>query len=145
MQNPFSHCSETHRVEAIAELRAELTEFSHDGLIQLIEDLKRGAVVRGSWTGCVISYKRGAPGSARRDRLGRARNAFTVLWDNGWLTDEEVIAAAMEILRNEVCVPSPAQQVMHREETVESGAPARAPDCESIDRAPLGAACGRAA
>jgi hypothetical protein len=49
-------------------------------------------VVRGSWAGCVISYKRGAPGSARRDRLGRARNAFTVLWDNGWLTDEEVTA-----------------------------------------------------
>jgi hypothetical protein len=108
MQNPFSHCSETHRVEAIAELHAELTEFSHDGLIQLIEDLKRGVVVRGSWTGCVISYKRGAPGSARRDRLGRARNAFTVLWDNGWLTDEEVIAAATEILRSEVRVPSEA-------------------------------------
>lgn len=96
MQNPFSHCSETHRVEAVAELRDELAEFSHDGLVQLIEDLKRGAVVRGSWTGCVISYKRGAPGSARRDRHGRARNVFTILWDNGWLTDEEVLAIACE-------------------------------------------------
>ena len=127
MQNPFSHCSETHRVEAIAELHAELTEFSHDGLIQLIEDLKRGVVVRGSWTGCVISYKRGAPGSARLDRLGRARNAFTVLWDNGLLTDEEVIAAATEILRNEVCAPSPA------------------PDGAPIRRTHLAKACCRAA
>ncbi len=92
MQNTIERYSENHREEALAELRAELSEFSHDGLIQLREDLARRAVVRGSWAGCVISYKRGAPGSARRDRMGRARNAFTVLWDNGWLTDEEVIA-----------------------------------------------------
>ena len=92
MQNTIERYSENHREEALAELRAELAEFSHDGLIQLREDLMRHAVVRGSWAGCVISYKRGAPGSARRDRMGRARNAFTVLWDNGWLTDEEVIA-----------------------------------------------------
>lgn len=90
MQNTIERYSEKHREEALAELRAELAEFSHDGLVQLREDLSRGAVVRGSWAGCVISYKRGAAGSARRDRLGRARNAFTVLWDNGWLTDEEV-------------------------------------------------------
>src|SRR5690606_40878692 len=77
---------------SLSDLRAELREFSHDGLVQLREDLARSAVVRGSWAGCVISYKRGAPGSTRRDRLGRARNAFTVLWDNGWLTDEEVMA-----------------------------------------------------
>ncbi|MGH7506928.1 MAG: hypothetical protein ACRELX_14825 [Longimicrobiales bacterium] len=79
---------------ALAELRAELTEFNHDGLVQLREDLVHGAVARGSWSGCVISYRRGAAGSARRDRLGRARNAFTVLWDQGWLTDEAVSAAA---------------------------------------------------
>ncbi len=94
MQNPFTHYSETHRVEAVAELRAELADFNHDGLIQLIEDLERGIVARGTWTGCVISYKRGAAGSARRDRLGRARNTFTILWDNGWLTDEEVLGLA---------------------------------------------------
>ncbi len=91
MKDTLQRYSEGHRVEALAELRAELREFSHDGLIELREDLSRGAVVRGSWAGCVISYKRGAPGSARRDRMGRARNAFTVLWDNGWLTDEEVV------------------------------------------------------
>jgi hypothetical protein len=94
MQSPLNRCSEIHRMEAIAELRAELTDFSHDGLVQLIEDLTRGSVMRGSWTGCVISYKRGAAGSARRDRMGRARNSFTILWDNGWITDDEVIALA---------------------------------------------------
>src|SRR5688500_7538443 len=99
MQSPFNRCSETHRMEAIAELRAELLDFSHDGLTQLVEDLAQGSVVRGSWTGCVISYKRGAAGSARRDRMGRARNSFTILWDNGWITDEEVIALAKAELR----------------------------------------------
>ncbi len=92
MHNTIERYSERHRDEALADLRAELHEFSHDGLVQLREDLARSAVVRGSWAGCVISYKRGAPGSTRRDRLGRARNAFTVLWDNGWLTDEEVLS-----------------------------------------------------
>ena len=71
MQRKYDRCSETHRDEALAELRAELADFNHDGLVQLIEDLRSGAVVRGSWTGCVISYKRGAAGSSRRDRLGR--------------------------------------------------------------------------
>src|SRR5262245_2664060 len=92
MQNALERYSETHRVEALNELRWELSEFSPDGLIQLLEDLTHNNVARGSWAGCVISYKRGAPGSARRDRMGRARNAFTILWDNGWLTDEEVVA-----------------------------------------------------
>ena len=88
------------------ELRSELADFSHDGLVQLVEDLAHSQVVRGSWGGCVISYKRGAPGSARRDRLGRARNAFTILWDNGWLTDEEVLdLARLELARREQQVP----------------------------------------
>lgn len=78
------------RDQAVAELEAELAEFSHDGLILLRHDLDHGRVLRGSWAGCVISYKRGAAGSARRDRAGRARNAFTTLWDSGWITDEEV-------------------------------------------------------
>ena len=99
MQNRLDRCSEAHRDEALSELRAELTDFSHDGLVQLLDDLTNGLVARGSWTGCVISYKRGAPGSARRDRMGRARNAFTILWDNGWVTDEEVVDAARCELR----------------------------------------------
>ncbi len=99
MQNPFSPCSEPHRNAAIAELSAELGDFSHDGLVQLIEDLRSGRVARGSWTGCVISYKRGAAGSVRRDRMGRARNTFTILWDNGCIPDEDVIANAMMEIR----------------------------------------------
>lgn len=93
MKRTIERYSEKHREEALADLRAELADFSHDGLVQLREDMRAGKVVRGSWAGCVISYKRGAPGSSRRDRLGRARNAFTVLWDNGWLTDEEVLSS----------------------------------------------------
>jgi hypothetical protein len=106
MHNSIERYSEQHREEALAELRAELSEFSHDGLVQLTEDLQRGGVIRGSWAGCVISYKRGAAGSARRDRMGRARNAFTVLWDNGWLTDEEVSrAVTLELGRRQTTVP----------------------------------------
>lgn len=82
---------EQHRTLALDELAAELAEFAFDGLVQLREDLRGGAVLRGTWSGCVISYKRGAAGSTRRDRHGRARNPFTILWDRGWLTDEEVI------------------------------------------------------
>lgn len=107
MQNAIERYSETHREDALADLRAELGDFSHDGLTQLREDLVRGAVVRGSWAGCVISYKRGAPGSARRDRLGRARNAFTVLWDNGWLTDEEVLDLVQKELGRRQTTASP--------------------------------------
>ena len=105
MQNSLERYSETHRAEALNELRSELSDFSHDGLVQLMEDLKHRTVVRGSWAGCVISYKRGAPGSARRDRLGRARNAFTILWDNGWLTDEEVLEFVQAELDRRAAVP----------------------------------------
>jgi hypothetical protein len=107
MEKRFDRCAETHREEALDELRAELADFSHDGLVQLSEDLNAGAVVRGSWTGCVISYKRGAAGSSRRDRLGRARNAFTILWDNGWLTAEEVLSAARAEIRRRTVADAP--------------------------------------
>lgn len=90
--------ADDHRIEAMTELRSELHEFSFDGLMQLREDLASHSVLRGSWAGCVISYKSGAPGSCRRDRRGRARNAFTVLWDNGWLSNEDVAAAVAEEL-----------------------------------------------
>ena len=93
MSGPIDRCTEQHRKDAVAELVAELEEFGYDGLVQLKQDLERGRVVRGSWAGCVISYKRGVAGSTRRDRQGRPRNAFTALWDDGWLTDEEVLAA----------------------------------------------------
>lgn len=103
MKSTLEGCSERHRRQALTELVEELTEFSYDGLTLLREDLLSGRVIRGSWAGCVLSYKRGAAGSTRRDRLGRARNALTILWDSGWLTDEEVLAAvARERARREV-------------------------------------------
>lgn len=103
MKSTLEGCSERHRRQALTELVAELTEFSYDGLTLLRQDLISGRVIRGSWAGCVLSYKRGAAGSSRRDRLGRARNALTVLWDSGWLTDEEVLAAvAREMARRGV-------------------------------------------
>jgi hypothetical protein len=79
------------RTQAVQELEAELSEFSYDGLTLLRRHLDTGKVLRGSWAGCVISYKRGAAGSTRRDRNGLPRNAFTTLWDGGWITDEEVL------------------------------------------------------
>lgn len=95
MKNSLVGCSERHRQEGLRELVAELEEFSYDGLTLLRDDLAAGRVIRGSWAGCVLSYKRGAAGSTRRDRLGRARNALTVLWDSGWFSDEEVHAAVV--------------------------------------------------
>lgn len=107
--------SDDHRLEAMSELRSELAEFSFDGLLQLRDDLASHAVLRGSWAGCVISYKSGAPGSCRRDRRGRARNAFTILWDNGWLSDTDVAAAvADELTMRSAAIalgsPIPAEQ-----------------------------------
>ncbi|HUG42376.1 MAG TPA: hypothetical protein VMM12_18065 [Longimicrobiales bacterium] len=110
----LDRCTEQHHQDAVSELRSELAEFSHDGLVQLVEDLTDGDVVRGSWGGCVISYKRGAAGSARRDRLGRARNAFTILWDSGWITDEEVRSAAEhELARRQRPAPAPTWPERH--------------------------------
>jgi len=84
--------SKKRKRQALAELRAELAEFAPDGLVQLQQDLEEGRVLRGTWAGCVLSYKRGYAGSVRQDRKGRARNAFTALWDEGWLTEDEVRA-----------------------------------------------------
>lgn len=120
MKSTLEGCSERYRREALTELMAELSEFSYDGLTLLRQDLVTGRVIRGSWAGCVLSYKRGAAGSTRRDRLGRARNALTVLWDSGWLTDEEVLAAvAREVARRalpgRVDEPTPAATAPSRE------------------------------
>jgi hypothetical protein len=93
MKNRQSACTERYRREGLRELVAELNEFSYDGLLLLRDDLMAERVIRGSWAGCVLSYKRGIAGSTRRDRLGRARNALTVLWDSGWLTEYEVLTA----------------------------------------------------
>ena len=113
MATPILSCD--HSLEAMAELRAELAEFSFDGLMQLRDDLATHSVLRGSWAGCVISYKSGAPGSCRRDRRGRARNAFTVLWDNGWLSDAAVASAVADelTLRRAAIVSDTAHDTSH--------------------------------
>lgn len=90
---------EPQRREALDELSAELAAFSYDGLLALEGDLRTGRVVRGSWAGCVLSYRRGAAGSSRRDRDGRTRNAVTRLWDRGHLTDPEVAEAVRAEIR----------------------------------------------
>lgn len=77
----FSMFSTPRTVDAEAELRAELREFAHDGLVQLQLDLQEGSVKRGTWDGCVLSYRLGAPGSVSCDRKGRRGNAFTRFWD----------------------------------------------------------------
>lgn len=110
MTKKLAGCTERHRQEGARELVAELGEFSYDGLVLLRDDLEAGRVIRGSWAGCVLSYKRGAAGSTRRDRLGRPRNALTALWDAGWLTDEEVLAAVTrELARRGVPDAEPAR------------------------------------
>lgn len=77
----FSFLSSPRMADADAELEAELQEFSYDGLVQLELDLERGAVKRGTWDGCVLSYRRGGAGSVDCDRAGRRGNAFTRFWD----------------------------------------------------------------
>ncbi len=119
MRNRLAGCTERHRQEGTRELVAELEDFSYDGLVLLKDDLQAGRVVRGSWSGCVLSYKRGAPGSVRRDRLGRVRNALTVLWDAGGFTDEEVLAPVIrELVRRRVDEgkPAPATRPAHHGE-----------------------------
>jgi hypothetical protein len=100
MQSSSHRFSTPDRDTAFEELAAELAAFSHDGLVQLSEDLARHTVLRCTWDGCVISYRAGAAGSARSDHRGRPRNPFTILWDCGAITDEEVLAcAAAELCR----------------------------------------------
>jgi hypothetical protein len=106
------------RTQALDELEAELSEFSYDGLTLLRCHLHDGRVLRGSWAGCVISYKLGAAGSTRRDRRGRPRNAFTAVWDGGWITDEEVIRLVENELARRRPAPAPALPRHH-----EPGAP----------------------
>lgn len=103
----FGNCglecyTEEHREEAMETLRTELAGFSHDGLVTLGEALRQKMPVKGSWGGCPLSYRRGEAGTSRRDSLGRARNPFTILWDNGWIVEEEVLSCVeAELSRRE--------------------------------------------
>lgn len=85
--------------DADAELRAELREFSHDGLIQLEQDLIADRVKRGTWDGCVLSYRRGYAGSVDCDRKGRRGNAFTRYWDAERIDRAHVLELVREEIR----------------------------------------------
>jgi hypothetical protein len=94
----FSMFSTPRTVDAEAELRAELREFAHDGLVQLQIDLQEGTVKRGTWDGCVLSYRLGGPGSVSCDRKGRRGNAFTRFWD----TERFAAATVLKLIAEEM-------------------------------------------
>ncbi|HEX7050767.1 MAG TPA: hypothetical protein VF188_11235 [Longimicrobiales bacterium] len=94
----FSFLSSPRLADAEAELRAELREFAHDGLVQLGLDLERNAVKRGTWDGCVLSYRRGYAGSVDCDRKGRRGNAFTRFWDAERIDESQVRRLVQEEL-----------------------------------------------
>lgn len=87
----FSFLASPRIADADTELRAELKEFAYDGLVQLALDLERGTVKRGTWDGCVLSYRRGGAGSVDCDRKGRRGNAFTRFWDAERLDEHHVL------------------------------------------------------
>lgn len=106
----FSFLSSPRSGDADTELRAELKEFAYDGLVQLSLDLEKDAVKRGTWDGCVLSYRRGYAGSVDCDRKGRRGNAFTRCWDAERIRRERVL----ELVRAELrcrAAPSPEQPV----------------------------------
>lgn len=96
----FSFLSSPRAADADAELRAELAEFAYDGLVQLALDLERNVVKRGTWDGCVLSYRRGYAGSVDCDRKGRRGNAFTRYWDAERIGRDHVL----ELVRAEIRV-----------------------------------------
>jgi hypothetical protein len=114
----FSFLSGPRLADADAELRAELREFSYDGLVQLNIDLEAGEVKRGTWDGCALSYRRGFAGSVDCDRKGRRGNAFTRFWDAERVEDAHVL----RLLREEIAERQPGSQPA----TVEVPAPAHA-------------------
>ncbi|HEX7117291.1 MAG TPA: hypothetical protein VF212_00790 [Longimicrobiales bacterium] len=94
----FSFLSSPRASDADAELRSELREFAYDGLVQLALDLERNVVKRGTWDGCVLSYRRGYAGSVDCDRKGRRGNAFTRYWD----AERIDRARVLELVREEI-------------------------------------------
>jgi hypothetical protein len=84
--------------DAATEFRAELREFAFDGLVELDAALSEGAVLRGTWSGCPLSYQRGHAGSADCDRKGRRGNAFTRFWDAERIEAERV----QQMVREEI-------------------------------------------
>lgn len=92
----FSFLTNPRTADADNELRAELREFAYDGLVQLGTDLEREIVKRGTWDGCVLSYRRGYAGSVDCDRKGRRGNSFTRFWDAERFNEEHVLKLVRE-------------------------------------------------
>lgn len=108
----FSFLSSPRMADAENELRTELREFAYDGLVQLSIDLERGVVKRGTWDGCVLSYRRGSAGSVDCDRKGRRGNAFTRFWDAERLDEGQVlrfVRAEIEARTAAGTAPAPEQ------------------------------------
>ncbi len=108
----FSFLSTPRMADADTELRAELKEFAYDGLVQLALDLERGTVKRGTWDGCVLSYRRGSAGSVDCDRKGRRGNAFTRFWDAERLDEThvlEMVRAELQTRRTAAGEPGPSR------------------------------------
>ncbi len=103
----FSFLSSPRAADADAELRAELREFAHDGLVQLALDLEQNAVKRGTWDGCVLSYRRGYAGSVDCDRKGRRGNAFTRYWDAERIDREHVLHLVQDEIRSRQATGAP--------------------------------------
>jgi hypothetical protein len=101
----FSFLTSPRIADADAELRAELKEFAYDGLVQLALDLDRGAVKRGTWDGCVLSYRRGGAGSVDCDRKGRRGNAFTRFWDAERIDESHVLELVRAEIRSRSSAP----------------------------------------
>ncbi len=100
----FSFLASPRIADADTELRAELKEFAYDGLVQLALDLERG-----TWDGCVLSYRRGGAGSVDCDRKGRRGNAFTRFWDAERLDEShvlELVRAELDIRRTRDDTPA---------------------------------------
>jgi hypothetical protein len=108
MEDTLAGLVDRHRAGALRELEREVAAFDRSGLVRLRADLRAGRILRRSWEGCPLSYRRGAPGSARRDRRGQPRNAFTALWDAGRITDRDVAAVVdRELARRDGPAPDP--------------------------------------
>lgn len=92
----FSFLTNPRTADADHELRAELREFAYDGLVQLGNDLEHQSVKRGTWDGCVLSYRRGYSGSVDCDRKGRRGNVFTRFWDAERVDEDHVLHLVRE-------------------------------------------------
>ena len=104
----FTLFSAPRTVDAEAELRAELREFAYDGLTQLHDDLASHNVKRGTWDGCVLSYRLGGPGSVSCDRKGRRGNAFTRYWDTERVSPPTVLRMIEEEIETRRNLEAPA-------------------------------------